>query len=216
MELVKLKKSQNEFYRLFINMLKVALTGGIGSGKSEVSTLFNKWGAYIFDADKVAKEILDKNKTAQKELILEFGSDVISAEGIIDKKKLSRVAFQNEFNQLKLNTIIHPYVFKEIDMCFETVLDKGSNDIFIIDAALIYESGADTHMDYVIVVSSHLKIRTERVMKRGDLNREEFLKRLDLQWPEKDKIEMADFVIYNNESKDRLKEEAKKIYNQLR
>ena len=197
-------------------MLKVALTGGIGSGKSEVSTLFNKWGAYIFDADKVAKEILDKNETAQKELILEFGSDVISAEGVIDKKKLSRVAFQNEFNQLKLNTIIHPYVFKEIDMCFETVLDKGSNDIFIIDAALIYESGADTHMDYVIVVSSHLKIRTERVMKRGDLNREEFLKRLDLQWPEKDKIEMADFVIYNNESKDRLKEEAKKIYNQLR
>ena len=197
-------------------MLKVALTGGIGSGKSEVSALFNKWGAYIFNADKIAKQILDKNKTAQKELILEFGSDVISAEGIIDKKKLSRVAFQNEFNQLKLNTIIHPYVFKEIDMCFESVLDKGSNDIFIIDAALIYESGADTHMDYVIVVSSHLKIRTERVMKRGDLNREEFLKRLDLQWPEKDKIEMADFVIYNNESKDRLKEEAKKIYNQLR
>ena len=70
-------------------------------------------------------------------------------------------------------------------------------------------------MDYIIVVTSHLKIRTERVMKRGDLNREEFLKRLDLQWPEKDKIEMADFVIYNNESRDRLKEEAKKIYNQL-
>ena len=196
-------------------MLKVALTGGIGSGKSEVSTLFNKWGAYIFDADKVAKEILDKNKTAQKELILEFGSDVISAKGVIDKKKLSRVAFQNEFNQLKLNTIIHPYVFKEIDMCFEKILNKGGHEIFLIDAALIYESGADTHMDYVIVVTSHLKIRTERVMKRGDLNREEFLKRLDLQWPEKDKIEMADFIIYNNESRYRLKEEPKKIYNQL-
>ena len=191
-------------------MLKVALTGGIGSGKSEVSSLFNNWGAFIFDADKVAKEILDKNKTAQKELILEFGSDVISAEGVIDKKKLSRVAFQNEFNQLKLNTIIHPYVFKEIDMCFEKILNKGDHEIFLIDAALIYESGADTHMDYVIVVTSHLKIRTERVMKRGDLNREDFLKRLDLQWPEKDKIEMADFIIYNNESKDRLKEEAKK------
>ena len=196
-------------------MLKVALTGGIGSGKSEVSALFNKWGAYVFDADKVAKEILNKNKNAQKELILEFGSDVISPEGVIDKKKLSRVAFQNEFNQLKLNTIIHPYVFKEIDMCFENILNKGCHGIFIIDAALIYESGADTHMDYVIVVTSHLKIRTERVMKRGDLNREEFLKRLDLQWPEKDKIEMADFVIYNNESRDILKREAKKIYDQL-
>ena len=196
-------------------MLKVALTGGIGSGKSEVSALFNKWGAYIFDADKIAKQILDKNKTAQKELILEFGSDVISAEGIIDKKKLSRVAFQNEFNQLKLNTIIHPYVFKEIDLCFESIIEKGNHDIFIVDAALIYESGADIHMDYVIVVTSHLRIRTERVMKKGDLSRDDFLKRVELQWPEKDKIEMADFIIYNNASKDELKKEAKKVYNQL-
>ena len=196
-------------------MLKVALTGGIGSGKSEVSTLFSKWGAYIFDADTIAKQILDKNKTAQNELILEFGSDVISAEGIIDKKKLSRVAFQNEFNQLKLNTIIHPYVFKEIDLCFESIIEKGNHDIFIVDAALIYESGADIHMDYVIVITSHLRIRTERVMKKGDLSRDEFLKRVELQWPEKDKIEMADFIIYNNESKDELKKEAKKVYNQL-
>ena len=196
-------------------MLKVALTGGIGSGKSEVSALFNKWGAYIFDADKIAKQILDKNKTAQKELILEFGSDVISAEGIIDKKKLSRVAFQNELNQLKLNTIIHPYVFKEIDLCFESIIEKGNHDIFIVDAALIYESGADIHMDYVIVVTSHLRIRTERVMKKGDLSRDDFLKRVELQWPEKDKIEMADFIIYNNASKDELKKEAKKVYNQL-
>jgi len=196
-------------------MLKVALTGGIGSGKSEVSTLFSKWGAYIFDADTIAKQILDKNKTAQNELILEFGSDVISAEGIIDKKKLSRIAFQNEFNQLKLNTIIHPYVFKEIDLCFESIIEKGNHDIFIVDAALIYESGADIHMDYVIVVTSHLRIRTERVMKKGDLSRDEFLKRVELQWPEKDKIEMADFIIYNNASKDELKKEAKKVYNQL-
>ena len=196
-------------------MLKVALTGGIGSGKSEVSALFSKWGAYIFDADTIAKQILDKNKTAQKELILEFGSDVISAEGIIDKKKLSRIAFQNEFNQLKLNTIIHPYVFKEIDLCFESIIEKGNHDIFIVDAALIYESGADIHMDYVIVITSHLRIRTERVMKKGDLSRDEFLKRVELQWSEKDKIEMADFIIYNNESKDELKKEAKKVYNQL-
>ena len=196
-------------------MLKEALTGGIGSGKSEVDTLFNKWGGYIFDADGIAKNILNENKTAQKELISEFGSDIISIEGSIDRKKLSRIAFQNEYNQLKLNTIIHPFVFQEIDICFDRVSEKQKHEIFIVDAALIYESGADTHMDYVIVVTSHLKIRTERVMKRGDLNLEEFLKRLDLQWPEKDKIEMADFVIYNNESRDKLKEEAKKIYNQL-
>ena len=196
-------------------MLKVALTGGIGCGKSEVSAFFSKWGAYIFDADVIAKNILNQNKTAQKELISEFGSDIISIEGSIDKKKLSRVAFQNEYNQLKLNTIIHPFVFQEIDLCFDKVLAKGNHGLFVVDAALIYESGADTHMDYVIVITSHLKIRTERVMDRGDLSRDEFLKRVELQWPEKDKIEMADFIIQNNGSKDALKQEAKKIYNQL-
>ena len=115
-------------------MLKVALTGGIGCGKSEVSNLFNKWGAYIFDADTIAKKILNKNKTAQKELISEFGSDIISIEGNIDKKKLSRIAFQNEYNQLKLNTIIHPYIFQKIDLCFDKVLAKGNHRIFIVNA----------------------------------------------------------------------------------
>ena len=196
-------------------MLKVALTGGIGSGKSEVSSLFGNWGAYVFDADSIAKSILDENDSAQKEIILEFGSDVISIDGSINKKKLGRVAFQNEHNQLKLNTIIHPYVFKEIDICFKSVLSTGKHEIFLVDAALIYESGADTHMDYVVVITSHLKIRTERVMIRGDLSRDEFLKRVELQWPEKDKIKMADFIIQNNGSKDALQKEAKKIYNQL-
>ena len=196
-------------------MLKVALTGGMGTGKSEVSALFSKWGAYIFDADTIAKKILSENKTAQKDIISEFGSDVISIKGNIDNKKLGRVAFKNEHNQLKLNTIIHPYVFKEIDLCFERILERGRHEIFIVDAALIYESGADTHMDYVIVVTSHLKIRTERVMKRGIINRDDFLKRVELQWPEKDKIDMADFIIHNNGTMNNLNQEAKNVYNQL-
>ena len=95
-------------------------------------------------------------------------------------------------------------------MCFDKVSAKGNHRIFIVDAALIYESGADTHMDYVIVITSHLKIRTERVMSRGDLSRDEFLKRVELQWPEKDKIEMADFIIQNNGSKDALQKRSKK------
>ena len=68
-------------------MLKVALTGGIGSGKSEVSSLFGNWGSYVFDADSIAKNILDENDRAQEEIILEFGADVISIDGSIDKKK---------------------------------------------------------------------------------------------------------------------------------
>ena len=83
-------------------MLKIALTGGIGSGKSEVSALFENWVSYVFDADSIAKNILNKNDSAQKEIIAEFGSDVISIYGSIDKKKVGRVAFQNEYNQNRI------------------------------------------------------------------------------------------------------------------
>ena len=150
-------------------MLKIGLTGGIGSGKSEVSKFFQSWGAYIFDADKEAKNIINNNTDAQREIIKEFGTDVIGLEQNIDKQKLARVVFQDEFHQLALNAIIHPHVFKKIDAKFEKIKSEKKHSCFVVDAALIYESGADTHMDYVIVVTSLIRFRTERVMSRNCL-----------------------------------------------
>ncbi|MDC0646018.1 dephospho-CoA kinase [bacterium] len=196
-------------------MLKIGLTGGIGSGKSSVSDLFKEWGAHIFDADTEAKRILDTNTTAQSELIAEFGTDVLNANNQIDKAKLARIAFYDEDHQQRLNIIIHPYVFDVIDSTFDKVLASGKHEVFVVDAALIYESGAYTHMDYVLVVTSHLKIRTERVMTRGGLTLDQFLQRVNLQWPDEDKIHMADFVIHNNGTLDQLKVEAKKTYDRL-
>ena len=196
-------------------MLKIGLTGGIGSGKSSVSDLFKEWGAHIFDADTEAKRILDFNTTAQSELIAEFGTDVLNANNQIDKAKLARIAFSDEDHQQRLNIIIHPYVFDVIDSTFDKVLASGKHEVFVVDAALIYESGAYTHMDYVLVVTSHLKIKTERVMTRGGLTLDQFLQRVNLQWPDEDKIHMADFVIHNNGTLDQLKVEAKKTYDRL-
>tara|TARA_Y100000816_G_scaffold20311_1_gene13200 strand:- start:925 stop:1518 length:594 start_codon:yes stop_codon:yes gene_type:complete len=193
-------------------MLKVGLTGGIGTGKSSVSDLFNDWGAYIFDADSIAKDILNYDNTAQGEIIAEFGTDILNKEGSIEKGKLARIAFQDEDHQLRLNAIIHPYVFRKIDSSFDRVLEEGKHDMFCVDAALIYESGADTHMDYVVVVTSHLRLRTERVMSRGGLSRDEFLRRVELQWPDEDKVHMADYVIHNNGTKEDLITESKRVY----
>ena len=85
-------------------------------------------------------------------------------------------------------------------------------DIFVVDAALIYETGFDIHMDYVVVVTSRLKLRTERALNSGKLTREDFLRREALQWADQDKINMADFVIHNNSTEKELKLEAKKIF----
>ena len=196
-------------------MLRVALTGGIGTGKSTASKILNDLGAFIFDADKEAKNILKNNETVQSELIAEFGTDIMSGDEKIDNNKLARIAFQDQEHQLRLNSLIHPYVFQEIDKNFDDVLEKSAHDIFVIDAALIYESGADTHMDYVIVITALLKVRMERALQRETLTRDEVLKRMDLQWPEEEKIALADFVIHNDSTEEEFRDSITGIYNQL-
>ena len=139
-------------------MLRVALTGGIGTGKSTASKILNELGAFIFDADKEAKNILKNNETVQSELIAEFGTDIMRGDEKIDNNKLARIAFQDQDHQLRLNSIIHPYVFQEID---------------------------------------------------------EILKRIDLQWPEEEKIALADFVIHNDSTEKELLNSITDIYNKL-
>ena len=196
-------------------MLRVALTGGIGTGKSTASKILNELGSFIFDADKEAKNILKNNETIQSELIAEFGTDIMSGDEKIDNNKLARIALQDQDHQLKLNSIFHPYVFQEIDKNFEDALKNGTYDIFVIDAALIYESGADTHMDYVIVITALLKVRMERALQRETLIRDEILKRMDLQWSEEEKIALSDFVIHNDGTEEELRVSVTDIYNQL-
>ena len=108
-----------------------------------------------------------------------------------------------------------PYVFKEIDKTIELISKKQLHDIFVVDAALIYETGFDIHMDYVVVVTSRLKLRTERALNSGKLTREDFFRREALQWSDQDKINMADFVIHNNGTKKDLLEESKKVFDRL-
>ena len=196
-------------------MLRIGLTVGIGNGKSAASKILEKLGAYIFDADKEAKKILLSNETIKSELISEFGTDIMTGDGNVDNNKLARVAFQDQDHQLRLNTIVHPYVFNEIDKNFDRELDGGKHDIFVVDAALIYESGADTHMDYVIVITALIKTRMERALARETLSREEILKRMDLQWSEEEKVALADFVIHNDGPEKELIKNITDIYKEL-
>ncbi len=196
-------------------MLKVGLTGGIGSGKSTASKFFEKLGAFILDADKEAKNLLEKNEIVQHEVISEFGTDIINTTGKVDKNKLARVAFQDVDHQRRLNSVVHPYIYDLIDKTFDKVLNDGKYAVFIIDAAMIYESGYDIHLDYIIVITAQLKNRMERALARKTLTREEILKRIEFQWPEEKKVEMADFVIHNDGSEKELNDNIKSIIKKL-
>ena len=196
-------------------MLKVGLTGGLGSGKSTASRFFKSLGAYVLDADVTAKTLLDNNEDVQKELVKEFGTDIIGVTEKVDKKKLARIAFQDEDHQQRLNFVVHPHIHNAIDIEFDKISQANQYSLFIVDAALIYESGYDAHLDYVIVITAQLKHRMERALQRETLSRDEILKRIDFQWPEKDKIGIADYVVHNDSTEEELKKQITSLYEKL-
>ncbi len=196
-------------------MLRLGITGGIGSGKSTASKILEKEGAYIFNADVEAKRLLNENPQVQNELLAEFGTDIMGPGNSIDRKKLARIAFQDSDHQSRLNIVIHPFVFDDIDSAFRKVEKINSHSVFVVDGAMIFESGFDQHLDYVIIVTAQIKIRLSRAMERGKLNRDEIMRRMDLQWSEDEKIGMADFVVYNEGGKEELKTQITSIYKQL-
>ena len=195
-------------------MLKVGLTGGIGSGKSTASSIMAKLGSYIFDADTEAKIILNNNGEVQNNIIEEYGSDVLDHDGLIDKRKLAAVAFQDEDHQIILNSIIHPFVFKELDKQFTKISNQNKYACFVVDGALIFESSMDQHLDLVLLIASSLKFRIERALNRGTLSREDIIRRNELQWTDEDKAASADYTIYNNGTEKELEDKIKEFHEE--
>ena len=196
-------------------MLKIGLTGGLGCGKSTASAVLAEFGAYILDADNEAKKMINKNSIVQSELIAEFWTDIMGPGNVIDLKKLGRIAFQDEDHQIRLNSVVFPYIYNLIDEQFNKISAKNKKSMFIVDGALIYESGYDQHLDYVIVITALMKNRMERAMARRTLSRQEILQRIDLQWSEEEKTGLAAFVIHNDSTEENLRKEITNIYEQI-
>ena len=196
-------------------MLKVGITGGIGSGKSTASNRMADWGAYVFDADKEAKNILIENKKVYQQIIDQFSPDIINPDNTINQKKLAKIAFSNRKNQMALNSILHPYVFHLIDKKYAKIKNKKDISIFVVDAALIFETGLDKQLDYIVLVSAKFDLRMSRTIKRRSISYKEIKRRMDLQLPEKTKIKMADFVINNNHDKNELMKKVDEMYKEI-
>ena len=128
---------------------------------------------------------------------------------------MARVAFQDEDHLTRLNSVVHPYIYDLIDKKFNRVLQEGKHDLFIVDGALIFESGYDADLDYIIVVTAQLKHRMERALSRKTLSRDEILKRIEFQWPEEEKVNLADFVIHNDGTEDELIKNVESLIEKL-
>lgn len=176
-------------------MLKIGITGGIGSGKSTVSKILQTMGYPVFNSDDQAKKILFQSKNLHEKLKENFGEEII-VNGIPDKVSLAKIVFSSKEKLNILNELIHPLVRTSFE---EWVLKQKSKIIFK-EAAILIESGAYKDCDKVIVVKSPEELRIKRVMKRDSITQEEVIIRMKNQLSSNELIKFADFVVENDES----------------
>jgi dephospho-CoA kinase len=178
-------------------MLKVGITGGIGSGKTTVCQIFATLGVPIYYADTRAKELMISDADVIQQLKNLIGDDAYDENGQLNRKHIAQLAFTDKNILQQLNAIVHPAVFKDTISWFQSHQDTS---YALYEAAIMFESGSNKLMDKMITVFAPLEDRISRTMKRDKISREEVLERIDKQMPEEEKMKQADFIIYNDHS----------------
>lgn len=177
-------------------MLKVGITGGIGSGKSSACKVFELLGIPVYNADIEAKKLLDFNAEVKQRVINEFGKEVINKDGFVDRQKLATLVFNDKDKLKKLNNIIHPAVAKH----FEGWSNAHQTFPYILkEAAILFESAADKGTDKIISVVAPIELKIKRTMNRDNISEDLVKQRMNNQISDEEKIKRSDFVIYNDE-----------------
>lgn len=177
-------------------VLKVGLTGGLGSGKSTVAKIFEVLGIPVYYADSEARRIMNENPQLKAEIIKHFGPEAY-LENQINRPYLSAIVFNNREKLSLLNSIVHPVTIRDSKQW----ISKQTTPYAIKEAALIFESGSQETLDYIIGVSAPTHLRIQRAMQRDQLTREQVQQRMSKQIEEVIKMHLCDFVIYNDEVK---------------
>jgi len=196
-------------------MLVVGLTGGIASGKTVVSKMLKDLGALIIDADEVSREVVAPKTRCWEKLVSSFGKEILQEDLTLDRKKLADRVFNNPEELLTLNSLIHPEIMERIDYRLIAIKEKNPEAIVIIDAALIIETEMYAKYDKLIVVCAGEKTQIERILHRDKLSQDEAKKRIHSQLPLRDKIKIADFVIENEGTLSKTKEQVEKVFNTI-
>jgi len=196
-------------------MVVAGLTGGIATGKSTVAAIFEKAGARLIDADRIAREVVRNGSSAHRDIVAHFGMDVLLGDGEIDRKRLAAIIFNNPAAQRALEHIVHPQVKREVDRRVALIRRQAPDALIILDIPLLFEAGMQRGVDAVIVVYAPERLQLERLMARDGLTEPEALARIRAQMPIESKRALATRVIDNSGSREQTRQQALEIYRQL-
>lgn len=177
-------------------MLKIGVTGGMGSGKTTVCKVFEILGIPVFYADAVAKSIMYTDQVLRQDIIKSFGEKSYSERGDLNRSYLSAIVFNSKTELEKLNALVHPAVFRAFDLWVES---QESVPYVVKEAALLFESDSYKMCDQTVLVKSPLEIRIERIKLRDGITREEIESRMNRQFSDEVKEKLADHILINDE-----------------
>jgi len=195
--------------------LLVGLTGGIATGKSTVSALLRQLGCEIIDADLLAREVVEPGQPALAQIVTEFGRDVVTAAGELDRKKLGAVVFANPERRRRLEAITHPAIRDRFLARLDELAKQGFVGLVVFDAAVMIESGNYKNMDRLVVVVTDEATQMARLHGRDGTDDAENRRKIASQMPLTEKAKLADFVIDNSGSRDATAEQVRRVFGAL-
>jgi len=191
-------------------VIKVALTGGIGSGKSAAGDFFEDLGAVVVDADQLARDVIERGTDGFDELVATFGDEILT-NGILDRSKLGQVVFSDPGARKTLEAIIHPRVAEAFD---EIVEDSPDDSVIIYEIPILVETKGQDRFDYVITVEASLENRISRLKSRG-LKGYEIEARIKVQATDEQRAEIADLIFKNDGDLDSLLRQVENVYEDV-
>ena len=197
-------------------MLTVGLTGGIGSGKSEVSRRLADLGAVVIDADRVARDVVEPGTPGLDAVVAEFGSDVVRPDGTLDREGLGRIVFGDPGRLARLNAIVHPLVGERIAAMMAEVERDHPDGIVVYDVPLLVENDLAARYDVVVVVATQPQTQLRRLVEQRGMTEQDARSRIDAQAPLEAKLAVADLVVSNDGTLEDLDRLVKQVWADLR
>lgn len=197
-----------------LNLVRVAVTGGLSSGKSSVCRFFKELGAYVVSADEIVHQLLSSKNSLSKKVIDLLGEDIL-VEGRIDRSKIAEKVFSNNELLMKLENLLHPAVKEEMQKQYQIAQMTDTATLFVAEIPLLFETDGGKDYDHILCVVTSPETGATRFQSLTGYGKDEYLRRMSRQYNIEKKAANSDFIIYNNGSLTDLKADVISIYQQL-